>query len=135
MSLEDTELKVGGFQFKGIWVAAAISIAAPIFGGVWATAEFYGRIVSLEDTVSGTAASNEKLTTVGANLESIMESQKELLDLRDRIAEIDKITTANDLLVKQFDEKVKSIDTRFDKVSKELDDLWRGVDAVANPLR
>jgi hypothetical protein len=119
MSLEDTELKVGGFQFKGIWVAAAISIAAPIFGGVWATAEFYGRIVSLEDTVSGTAASNEKLTTVGANLESIMESQKELLDL----------------LVKQFDEKVKSIDSRFDKINREVDDIWRGLDAAANPLK
>jgi len=135
MSLEDTELKVGGFQFKGIWVAAAISIAAPVFGGVWATAEFYGRIVSLEDTVSGTAASNEKLTTVGANLESIMESQKELLDLRDRIAEIDKITTANDLLVKQFDDKVKSIDSRFDKINREVDDIWRGLDAAANPLK
>ena len=135
MSLEDTELKVGGFKFKGIWIAAAISIAAPIFGGVWATAEFYGRIVSLEDTVSGTEASNEKLTKVGANLESIMESQKELLDLRDRIAEIDKTATANDLLVKQFDDKVKSIDSRFDKINREVDDIWRGLDAAANPLK
>ena len=133
--IEDAELKVGGFNFKGAWVAAVLSILFPVAGGIWATAEFYGRIVALEDTVSGTAASNEKLTTVGANLETIMESQRELLDLRDRIADIDKTATANDLLVKQFDEKVKSIDTRFEKINKEIDDVWRGLDAASNPLR
>jgi hypothetical protein len=133
--IEETELKVGGFKFKGIWIAVALSVFTPIAGGIWATAEFYGRIVALEETVSGTSASNEKLTKVGANLESIMESQKELLDLRDRIADIDKLTSSNDVLVQEFKIKVNSIDTTFDKLNKEIDDIWRGMDALSNPLK
>jgi hypothetical protein len=58
-----------------------------------------------------------------------------LLDLRDRIADVENTTTANDILVKQFDEKVKSIDSRFGKINREIDDLWRGLDAASNPLK
>ena len=77
-----------------------------------------------------------KLTVLGTNLETIMENQKQLLDLRDRIAEVENTTTvANDILVKQFDEKVKSIDSRFGKINREIDDLWRGLDAASNPLK
>jgi len=72
---------------------------------------------------------------LGTNLATIMENQKQLLDLRDRIAEVEKTTGENDLLVKQFDEKVKSIDTNFSKINREIDDLWRGLDAASNPLK
>jgi uncharacterized coiled-coil protein SlyX len=135
MSLEDTELKIGGVNLKGVWIAIVISIATTLAGGIWAVAEFYGRIESVEAAVAGSGETAEKLTVLGTNLETIMENQKQLLDLRDRIAEVEKTTVENDLLVKQFDEKVKSIDSRFKKINREVDDLWKGLDAASNPLK
>mgnify|MGYP003140093030 CR=1 FL=1 len=135
MSLEDTELKIGGVNLKGVWIAIVLSIGTTLAGGIWAVAEFYGRIESVEAAVAGSGETAEKLTVLGTNLETIMENQKQLLDLRDRIAEVETTTTANDLLVKQFDEKVKSIDSRFSKINREIDDLWRGLDAASNPLK
>ena len=135
MSLEDTELTIGGTKLRGVWVAIVLSIATTMAGGIWAVAEFYGRIEAVEAAVSGNGDTAEKLTVLGTNLETIMENQKQLLDLRDRIAEVENTTTANDILVKQFDEKVKSIDSRFGKINREIDDLWRGLDAASNPLK
>ena len=134
MSLEDTELTIGGTKLRGVWIAIVLSIATTMAGGIWAVAEFYGRIEAVE-SVSGNGDTAEKLTVLGTNLETIMENQKQLLDLRDRIAEVEKTTVENDLLVKQFDEKVKSIDSRFSKINREIDDLWRGLDAASNPLK
>jgi hypothetical protein len=135
MSLEDTELTIGGTKLRGVWIAIVLSIATTMAGGIWAVAEFYGRIEAVESAVSGNGDTAEKLTVLGTNLETIMENQKQLLDLRDRIAEVEKTTVENDLLVKQFDEKVKSIDSRFGKINREVDDLWRGLDAASNPLQ
>ena len=135
MSLEDTELTIGGTSLRGVWIAIVLSIATTMDGGIWAVAEFYGRIEAVEAAVSGNGDTAEKLTVLGTNLETIMENQKQLLDLRDRIAEVEKTTVENDLLVKQFDEKVKSIDSRFGKINREVDDLWRGLDAASNPLQ
>ena len=135
MSLEDTELTIGGTKLRGVWIAIVLSIATTMAGGIWAVAEFYGRIEAVEAAVSGNGDTAEKLTVLGTNLETIMENQKQLLDLRDRIAEVEKTTVENDLLVKQFDEKVKSIDARFGKINREVDDLWRGLDAASNPLK
>jgi hypothetical protein len=135
MSLEDTELTIGGTKLRGVWIAIVLSIATTMAGGIWAVAEFYGRIEAVESAVSGNGDTAEKLTVLGTNLETIMENQKQLLDLRDRIAEVEKTTVENDLLVKQFDEKVKSIDSRFGKINREIDDLWRGLDAASNPLK
>jgi len=135
MSLEDTELTIGGTKLRGVWIAIVLSIATTMAGGIWAVAEFYGRIEAVEAAVSGNGDTAEKLTVLGTNLETIMENQKQLLDLRDRIAEVEKTTVENDLLVKQFDEKVKSIDSRFGTINREIDDLWRGLDAASNPLK
>ena len=135
MSLEDTELTIGGTKLRGVWIAIVLSIATTMAGGIWAVAEFYGRIEAVEAAVSGNGDTAEKLTVLGTNLETIMENQRQLLDLRDRIAEVENTTTANDILVKQFDEKVKSIDSRFGKINREIDDLWRGLDAASNPLK
>jgi chromosome segregation ATPase len=135
MSLEDTELTIGGTKLRGVWIAIVLSIATTMAGGIWAVAEFYGRIESVEAAVAGNGDTAQKLTVLGTNLATIMENQKQLLDLRDRISEVEKVTGENDLLVKQFDERVKSIDTNFSKINREIDDLWRGLDAASNPLK
>ena len=135
MSLEETELKIGGVNLKGVWIAIVLSIATTLAGGIWAVAEFYGRIESVEAAVAGNGETAEKLTVLGTNLETIMENQKELLDMRDRIAEVEKTSVENDLLVQQFKEKVDGIDGRFKKINREIEDLWKGLDALSNPLR
>ena len=135
MSLEDTELTIGGTKLRGVWIAIVLSIGTTLAGGIWAVAEFYGRIESVEAAVAGNGDTAEKLTVLGTNLETIMENQKQLLDLRDRISEVEKTTVENDLLVKQFKEKIDGIDKRFKKINREIDDIWRGLDAAANPLQ
>ncbi len=108
MSLEDTELTIGGTKLRGVWIAIVLSIGTTLAGGIWAVAEFYGRIESVEAAVAGNGDTAQKLVVLGTNLETIMENQKQLdLDLRDRIAEVEKTTVENDLLVKQFKEKVR----------------------------
>tara|TARA_R110000803_G_C11966635_1_gene319319 strand:- start:53 stop:448 length:396 start_codon:yes stop_codon:yes gene_type:complete len=131
MSLEETELKIGGVKLKGIWIALVLSIATTMAGGIWAVAEFYGRIEAVEEIVDTVVDSKEKLTKVGANLETIMENQKELLDMRDRIAEAEKTVAESKLIVEQAVSKIQGLD----KISTEIDDLWKGIDAVANPLK
>ena len=134
MSLEDTELTIGGTKLRGVWIAIVMSIGTTLAGGIWAVAEFYGRIESVEAAVAGSGETAEKLTVLGTNLETIMENQKELLDMRDRIAEVEKVSLENDLLVQSFKEKVESIDKKFAKINREIDDLWKGLDAASNPL-
>ena len=135
MSLEDTELTIGGTKLRGVWIAIVLSIGTTLAGGIWAVAEFYGRIESVEDAVAGNGDTAQKLTVLGTNLETIMENQKQLLDLRDRIAEVEKTTVENDLLVEQFKEKVDGISGRFKKINREIDDIWKGLDALSNPLQ
>ena len=90
MSLEETELTIGGTKLRGVWIAIVLSIGTTLAGGIWAVAEFYGRIESVEAAVAGNGDTAEKLTVLGTNLETIMENQKQLLDLRDRIAEVER---------------------------------------------
>ena len=131
MSLEDTELKIGGVNLKGVWIAIVMSIATTMAGGIWAVAEFHGRIEAVEEAVSGNGKAAEKLTVLGANLETIMENQKQLLDMRDRVSEVEKIMAESVLKVNQAAEKAGQVS----KVQREIDDLWRGMDALANPLK
>ena len=87
---------------------------------------------SLED--NDIASLQGKLAELGTNLEAIMEAQKELLDLRDRIASVEKSNGEALLLI---DNKLQSIDNVNDKlkrIQKEIEDLWEGIDSVANPL-
>lgn len=134
MALEDTELTIGGTKLRGVWIAIVLSIGTTLAGGIWAVAEFYGRIEAVEEAVAGNGAAAEKLTVLGATLETIMENQKELLDMRDRIAEVEKTSAENDILVANFKQVVDGITKRFDKIDREIDDIWRGLDAASNPL-
>jgi len=52
MSLEETELNVGGVKFKGIYIAIMASIIGTIGGGIWAVSEFYSRVGVIDDTLA-----------------------------------------------------------------------------------
>ena len=178
--LDEAEVSVGGYKLKGAWIVVALSILAPVSGGIWTASEFFGRIDALEsveipdissiqeqvsvirseiDTikteVGGTGVRLDtriaviedqmesqdisqlqgRLAELGTNLQTIMTQQQQLLDLRDRVEQAERIVTANERLVEDIQETVKDFDDKVDTFATEVDDLWNGLDAVSNPLR
>jgi uncharacterized coiled-coil protein SlyX len=76
-----------------------------------------------------------KLAELGTNLKSIMERQSELLDLREKVSNLETTLAQQTVTV---DTQLKAIGEHKDKVDKlqrEIDDLWNGMDALSNPLR
>lgn len=75
MSLEETEVNVGGVKFKGVYIAIMASIIGTISGGIWAVSEFYSRVgvidenlAQLEETVS--SISDVSIETMRATIEA-----------------------------------------------------------------
>ena len=87
---------------------------------------------SLED--NDVASLQGKLAELGTNLEAIMEAQKELLDLRDRVAAVEKSNAEAVLRVDNRLESLKDTSERLKRIQKEIDDIWLGLDSIANPL-
>lgn len=75
-----------------------------------------------------------KLAELGANLEQIMQRQSELLDLRDKIADIEKSNAEQTLRTEAQLDKLSQYDKDIKRVTREIDDLWNGMDALSNPL-
>ena len=76
-----------------------------------------------------------KLAELGTNLKSIMERQSELLDLREKVSNLETTLAQQTVTV---DTQLKSIGEykdNMDKLQREIDDLWNGMDALSNPLR
>ena len=76
-----------------------------------------------------------KLAELGTNLKSIMERQSELLDLREKVSTLETTLAQQTITV---DTQLKSIGEykdNMDKLQREIDDLWNGMDALSNPLR
>ena len=48
MSLQETELKIGGTSFKGVYIAILFSLATTLGGGVWTASTLYSRLESVE---------------------------------------------------------------------------------------
>lgn len=74
-----------------------------------------------------------KLSELGATLSQIMDAQKELLDIRDRIASVEKISGESELKVTAKLESLNNLDKRFQRYERDMDDLWTAIDAI-NPL-
>jgi len=75
-----------------------------------------------------------KLATLGTNLEQIMKRQGELLDLRDKVAEVEKISSEQSITIEAKLEKLSQYDGDMQRLKREIDDLWKGMDALSNPL-
>lgn len=87
---------------------------------------------SLDD--NDVASLQGKLAELGTNLEAIMEAQKDLLDLRDRVATVEKTNAESVLKVENKVESLSKTDERLKRIQKEIDDIWLGLDSIANPL-
>ena len=182
--LDEAEVSVGGFKLKGAWIIVALSILAPVAGGIWTAAEFFGRIDSLEGSVSeftipdisplqeqlsvmrseldtvrsevgGTGVRLDtriavieeqmdsqdisqlqgRLAELATNLQTIMNQQQQLLDLRDRVEAAERVVLENQRLVEDTLDSIQEFEQDVDRFAQEVDDLWEAFDAVSNPLR
>jgi peptidoglycan hydrolase CwlO-like protein len=135
MALEDTELKIGEVNLKGIWIAVFLSAATTVGGGIWAASEFYSRIVALEDSASDTSSIKTKMTEVTTNLRTIIEQQKKMSDIKDKMNDLEKQMQEASLKVDAFEKQAQGLDEVITRLNREIDDLWKGLDAASNPLR
>ena len=158
--MNDFEIKLGGYTFKGIYLAIFLPLISSIAGGVWAVSDFYNKITGLEGKVLANSSQeatigdlnerlliveqtmadsslNElqgKLAELGTNLTAIMEAQKELLGLKDQFKDIDVAAKENTLLVNSYEARIKELENKINLHQREIDDIWKGMDAIANPL-
>ena len=158
MALEDTELKIGNTSFKGVYIAILFSLATTLGGGVWTASSLYSRlqdleyrhipdIKPLEETIglmqqqltdNDVSQLKSKLAELGVNLKTIMEQQKDLLEIKKQVNELDKGVEGIKATVtesKILAGGVKDIEARVKVIAKEIDDLWEGLDYLSNPLK
>lgn len=156
--IEDSELKIGGQTFKGAWIAVVLAIGSTIGGGVWTASSLYSRLEAVEAiSVPNIAPIEEeikliqqqlqdndisqlsaKLATLGTTLATMAESQKNLLELQTDVSELSKEIEGMKAVVKQAEivtESMSDIKKDFDVHSREINDLWQGLDHLSDPLR
>jgi len=158
VSLADTELTINGTSFKGVYIAILLSLATTLGSGIWAASTLYGRLVHVEArSIPNIAPMQEeinlirqqlqdndvsqlkaKLAELGTNLSTIMEQQDKLLTVSQDITDLEKDIEAMRSTVKTAElvaKDLEGLDDKFKTITKEIDDLWEGMDYLSNPLR
>jgi len=75
-----------------------------------------------------------KLAELSTNLSKIMELQRDLLPLRDRVAAVEKSNSETVLTVNAKIEALGNIDDRMGRLQRDINDAWTAMDELANPL-
>lgn len=158
--MNDFEIKLGGFTFKGVYLAIFIPLLSSISAGIWYVSDFYNRIEIIESVANDNsnfsgnienlqgrvslieqsiqdndiASLQGKLAELGTNLTLIMEAQKELLDLKDKFKDIEVSAKENALLVESYQSRIKELERKINIYQKEINDIWKAMDALSNPL-
>jgi chromosome segregation ATPase len=158
MSLEDTELTIGGTSFKGVWIAIVLGIGSTIGGGVWTASSLYSRLESVEARVIPDVAPIEekislietqlkdnnvaqlqgKLAELGTNLVTIKDNYDKMLEFKEEIGELKQKVTKMETVVQKAElvtEEIKEFEDDVKLVKKEIQDLWDGMDYLSNPLK
>jgi chromosome segregation ATPase len=71
-----------------------------------------------------------KLAELGTNLEAIMKAQQDLLDLRDRIAAVEKSNSEAVLTVNNRVQSLEKTERVLKRVDKEIENLWTALDSL-----
>ncbi len=75
-----------------------------------------------------------KLAELSTNLSKIMELQRDLLPLRDRVAAVEKSNSETVITVNAKIEALGNIDDRMTRLQRDINDAWTAMDELANPL-
>ena len=159
VSIEDSELKIGGQTFKGAWIAVVLAIGSTIGGGVWTASSLYSRLESVEvrqipdvqpmqesiQLIQQQLRDNDisqlsaKLATLGTNLATILEQQEKLLELKSELSALEKEIEAMKGVVAKAEVITadnQALEDQLKIVGKEINDLWMAMDDLnSNPLR
>lgn len=158
VSIETSELKIGGQTFKGAWIAVILAIGSTVGGGVWTASSLYSRLESVEarsipqiapieekiglieqqlkDNDIGSLSA--KLATLGTNLKTIMAQQEKLLEVSKSVTELEKQIETIKSTVKQAElvsNNLGDVDERIKVINTEINQLWEGMDYLSNPLK
>ena len=136
---DEAELKVGGFTFKGVYLAAALHLLGSLSGGIYYGYDVVNRFWGVEESVAGVlndtsriqaleqtigdnnvAGLNSQLSTISAQMVNILEQQKTLLDLRSKVERAELITNG-------IDDKIKQLQA-------DIDSTWDAIDELGKPL-
>ena len=149
--MENTELKIGKFTFKGWYIMAALPILSGISGAIYFSYDTVQRFYAVEsgivavveksDSFDSTATAlssriqaleqavadndvrglNSRLAEISTQMQTILEQQRTLLDLRSQVERSTTIT--------------EGIGDSLDVIQTEIDDIWNAYDSlVDNPL-
>lgn len=132
MSLSETELKIGKTSFKGVYIAIVLSLATSLSGVIWTASSLYARLEAVEARkIPDTTEIQNNLVKLGTNLDTIMEQQKKLLELKSDVDAMRTSVTQAEIITKSMgdvDERIKMIDT-------DINELWEALDYLSgNPL-
>lgn len=135
----DAEVKIGGFTFKGWYLAAALPLLGSLSGGIYygydvvnrfwdveqsvtEVLDATSRIQALEQTIGDNNVSglNTQLSQIGTQMISILEQQKTLLDLRSKVERAELITDG--------------IDAKIGQLQSDVDNVWDAIDELGKPL-
>lgn len=136
-----TSIKIGGFDFKGWYLAVALPVLSGLSGGIyyaydtvnrfWAAEESINAVLGMESrvqTLEQAIQDNDvrglapKLSSIGTQMETILEQQKQLLDLRSSVEKSDAITS--------------DLKDNLDKYDRDIEDLWKAMDDLSkNPIQ
>ncbi|MDB4358108.1 hypothetical protein N9Z29_00350 [bacterium] len=139
MSLESTELKIGDTSFKGVWIAIVLGIGSTIGGGVWTASSLYSRLEAVEaQQIPDISPIRENLATLGTRLETLLSQQEKLLELNTDVSKLSNEIEAMKATVATAEIIINDIgdtEVKFKTLTKEVEDLWQGMDYLSNPLK
>ena len=157
MSLEETNLQVGGVKFKGIFLAILATIVSTIAGTIWTASTLYSRLESVEAVMipdieplskrlsmieqqiedNDVSELQGKLAALGTNLNTIVDQQQKLLLIQEKVTALDKsiaemeTTVTKAELITAENDKLAS---QMENIKREINDLWAGLDYLSDPF-
>jgi hypothetical protein len=137
---ESVSFSIGGYPISGWMVAVALPVLSAVGGGAWYIFDLQSRFLGVEESVSAildvearvqsleqAAADGDlrglssRLSQLSTQMNTILENQRELLDLRQRV---DRSGVITDNLAQDLN-----------RYNVEIEDIWRAMDALNQPLR
>lgn len=138
---ETNGLRIAGFDVKGWWVAAALPVLSGLSGTIYYGYDVVNRFWAVEESVDGVLGVESrvqtleqaiqdndvrglapKLSAISTQMGTILEQQKELMDLRSMVEKSDSVTNG--------------IEGKLEKYDAEIEDLWKAMDdLIRNPMQ
>jgi len=121
--IENAEVKVGGFTFKGWYIAAALPILGSLSGGIYygydTLQRFYAVESGIKTVVQASSKFSSKATTINTNIQTLeSETNKNIqaleLNLSSRIQTLEQAVVDND---------VRGLNTRLSTISTQMQNI------------